>query len=205
MARKTEMNYFDVLIAAVAYSHKAAVALHDLLSNYTDVTEKAAAIHDLEHRADDECHRLIDALHIAFITPIDREDLFALSKSIDDITDHIEDVANRFDMFNITEVRPEAIQMSEMIERATRVLHDALVEFKALKRSKHVHELIKDVNTIEEEGDRLYRRIVRQLFTQPEKEIDIIKWKDIYDDMENVLDACEDVANTCEGVLMKNS
>ena len=204
MARKKEMDYFDVLITAVSYSHQAAVALDDLLNNYVDVSAKAEAIHDLEHMADDECHRLTDALHVAFITPIDREDLYGMIKSIDDITDHIEDVSNRFDMFSIAVVRPEAKQMSRLIVRATDVLRQALVEFKTFKKSKRVNELIRDVNTVEGEGDRLYRNIVKRLFTENERTVDIIKWKDIYDDMENVLDSCEDVANIIEGVLMKN-
>jgi predicted phosphate transport protein (TIGR00153 family) len=204
MARKKEMDYFDVLITAVTYSNKAAVALDDLLNNYVDVAVKANAIHDLEHAADDECHRLTDALHVAFITPIDREDLYGMIKSIDDITDHIEDVSNRFDMFSIETVRPEAIQMGKLIVRATGVLKEALVEFKTFKKSKRVHDLINYVNTVEGEGDRLYRKIIKRLFTENESTVDIIKWKDIYDDMENVLDSCEDVANIIEGVLMKN-
>ncbi len=204
MVHKKEINYFDVLIKAASYANQAAVALEELLHNYVNVAVKANAIHELEHAADDECHRLTEALNIAFITPIDREDLYGMIKSIDDITDHIEDVSNRFDMFNIQVVRPEAIQMSKLIVRATSVLYEALVEFKTFKKSTKVHNLIKDVNTIEGEGDRLYRKIVKDLFTENELIIDIIKWKDIYDDMENVLDSCEDVADIIEGVLMKN-
>lgn len=205
MARKKELDYFDVLITGVGFANQAALALDDLLNNYVDVQSKAKAIHDLEHAADNECHRLIDALHVAFITPIDREDLYGMVKSIDDITDLIEDVSNRFDMFNIRTVRPEALEMSAMIVRATKVLHEAMKEFKTFKKSKRVIKLIMDVNTVEEEGDRMYRRIIRDMFTRQEDTVDIIKWKDIYDDMENVLDACEDVANIIEGVLMKNN
>ena len=75
---------------------------------------------------------------------------------------------------------------------------------KVYKKSKCLHQLLRDVNTVEGEGDRLYRNIIKQLFSKPETTVDIIKWKDIYDDMENVLDSCEDVANIIEGVLMKN-
>ena len=204
MSRTKELSYFDVLITAITYSYQAAVALDDLLNNYIDVAAKADAIHDLEHAGDDECHRLTDALNIAFITPIDREDLHNMIKSIDTITDHIEDVSNRFDMFSIETVQPEAIQMARLIVRATGILKDALTEFKTFKKSRRLHELIKDVNTVEGEGDRLYRKIIKRLFIDQESTVDIIKWKDIYDDMENVLDSCEDVANIIEGVLMKN-
>lgn len=205
MPRKKEMDYFDVLIAATGFAKQAAAALDGLLTDYVDVSNKAQAIHDLEHAADNECHCLIDSLHVAFITPIDREDLYGMIRSIDDITDLIEDVANRFHMFNITTVRPEAVEMSALIVRATTVLHQALVEFKQYKKSKQVFQLIKDVNSVEEEGDRAYRRIVREMFLKEENPIEIMKWKEIFDDMENVIDSCEDVADIIEGVVMKNS
>ena len=205
MAKRKNVDYFDVLIASIGYSHQAALKLEELLNDYTDVSSKAEAIHDLEHAADNECHLLIDALHIAFITPIDREDLYGMIRSIDDITDLIEDVSNRFDMFAITEVRPAAKKMSTLIVKATNILKVALDEFKSFKRSKNLHDLIKEVNTIEEEGDRVYRHVIKNLFITNEDTLDIIKWKDIYDDMENVLDACEDVANIIEGVLLKNN
>ncbi len=205
MARKKEINYFDVLITACSFSHKTSVKLNALMNDFTDVSRKASEIHDLEHSADEQVHRMYDALHVAFITPIDREDLFGLIKSIDDITDLIEDVANRFDMFAIRSVRPEAIAMGAKLEQATSMMLELVTEFKNHKRNKKILQLIRDVNTIEEEGDRLYRDSVKKLFTTDVPEIEVIKWKDIYDDMENVLDACEDVANIIEGVVMKNS
>ena len=205
MAFKKELNYFDVLILASSYSLQTAVKLNDLMNNYVDVTRKAREIHDLEHAGDSEVHKMYDALHTAFITPIDREDLFGLIKSVDDITDLIEDASNRFDMFAISAVRPEAIEIGAKIEMATKLVHELMTEFKSHKRSKRTIQLVKDINTVEEEGDRLYRESVRKLFTTDVPVLDIIKWKDIYDDMENVLDACEDVANIIEGVLMKNA
>ncbi|MDD2534130.1 MAG: DUF47 family protein [Eubacteriales bacterium] len=205
MAFKKEMNYFDVLITATSYSMQTAVKLNELMNNYTDVARKASEIHDLEHAGDNEVHRMYDALHTAFITPIDREDLFGLIKSIDDITDLIEDASNRLDMMAIGEVRPEALEMGSLLERGTTMLHELMKEFKTHKRNKKLMQLIRDVNTLEEEGDRLYRTSIKRLFTTDVSVIEVIKWKDIYDDMENVLDACEDVANIVEGVVMKNS
>lgn len=205
MAFKKELNYFDVLITATSYSKQTAVKLNELMNNYTDVARKAEEIHDLEHAGDAEVHKMYDALHTAFITPIDREDLFSLIKSVDDITDLIEDAANRLDMMAIDVVREEAKEMGSLIEEATAMMHDLMVEFKTHKRNKKLIALVRDINTLEEKGDRLYRVSIKKLFTTDVAVIDIIKWKDIYDDMENVLDACEDVANIVEGVVMKNS
>jgi len=206
MAKKNEINYFDVLVTASQYSHQTAVQLLELMTNYTDVAAKASSIHDLEHAADSECHRLCEALNVAFITPIDREDIYNLIKSIDDITDLLEDVANGFDMFNITVVRAEAIKMGELLERSTRMLSELMKSFKSYKRNyKEIHELVKSVNTLENEGDRLYREVVKNLFINEEDVREVIKWRYIFTDMENVLDACEDVADIVQGVIMKHN
>lgn len=206
MARKKELNYFDVLITASCYAYQTACQLNEMITNYHDVSQKAKAIHDLEHAADYECHRLFEALNTAFITPIDREDIYDLIKSIDDITDLLEDVANRFDMFSIAAVRPEAIKFGSLMENATQRLYELLQSFKSHKKNQAtVHRLVKEVNTLEEEGDRLYRDLIKALFINEKDVMELIKWKDIYDDMENVLDACEDVADIIQGVVMKNN
>ncbi len=207
MARKKmEINYYDVLVAAAEYTYQTAVRLNELLNDYTDVHAKAEGIHDLEHAADHECHRLCEALNIAFITPIDREDIYNLIKSIDDITDLMEDVSNRFDMFNIQAVRPQALNLGKLMEKAAGQILDLVRAFKNHKKNKNqIHELVMAINTLEEDGDRLYREYIKQLFTQEKDVLEIIKWKDVFDDMENVLDACEDVANIVEAVIMKNN
>jgi uncharacterized protein len=206
MAKKNDVNYFDVLITAADYSHRTAVALNDLMANYEDVHNKAEAIHGLEHAADLECHRLMDALNVAFITPIDREDIHDMINSIDDITDLLEDVSNRFDMLSIMRVRPEAIKMGQFLETATGQLHALLIAFKNYKKNKdRIHDLVMSVNTLEEEGDRLYREFIKQLFVHEKDVLEIIKWKEVFDDMENVLDACEDVADIVEAVCMKQN
>jgi uncharacterized protein len=206
MARKKNINYFDVLITACQYSYQTACQLNEMITHFQDVAQKAKAIHDLEHAADYECHCLFEALNTAFITPIDREDIYDMIKSIDDITDLIEDVANRFDMFSIAEVRPEAIKFGALMETATGRLYELLKTFKNHKKNQAaLHKLVTEVNTIEEEGDRLYREVIKALFLNEKNVLEIIKWKDIFDDMENVLDACEDVADIIQGVVMKHN
>ncbi|HBP37303.1 MAG TPA: DUF47 domain-containing protein [Clostridiales bacterium] len=205
MARKSELNFFDSLLITTQYAYETARLLNDLLTDYQDVSRKANAIHDLEHCADREGHHMFAALNVAFITPIDRDDIYYLIKKIDDITDLIEDVSNGLDMFSIRQVRPEAIQMGLLLEKATKMLTELIAAFKNYKKNKtQIHELVMNVNTIEEEGDRLYRDVVKQLFLNEGDVREVIKWKDLFDYMENVLDACEDVADVVQGVVMKN-
>lgn len=206
MAKQSEINYFEVLIKAADYANQTATRLKDLMENYVDVHVKAEAIHDLEHAADHEVHRLCDALNLAFITPIDREDIYSLIKSIDTITDLLEDVSNRFDMLSIDSVRPEALEIVDLAEQATVMLLELLQAFRNYKKNKNrVHELVKSVNTLEEDADRLYRKFIKRLFLEEKNVLEIIKWKEVFDDLENVLDACEDVADIVEAVVMKNN
>jgi uncharacterized protein len=206
MARKSDINYFDVLIKAAEYANLTAMKVNDLLVHYDNVHDKAEAIHDLEHGADQEVHLLMDALNRAFITPIEREDILGLINSLDNITDLLEDVSNRFDMFNVTQVRPESLKFGILMETATKTVLGLMQAFKYHKRNKQqIHDLVMSVNTIEEDGDRLYRESIKNLFINEKDILEIMKWKDIFDDMENVFDACEDVADIVEAVDMKNT
>lgn len=200
-----DVNYFDMFIDAAGICHRSAVLLHSLMQDYTDVQQKCEAIHEVEHEGDNVYHTLYSHLNREFITPIEREDILEVAQYIDDTTDAIEDVASRFYMLSIQKVHPAALPMAELIERITHKLVEAAKEFKHFKRSKHLPELIVEINTLEEEGDRLYRSAVRNLFFENNDPIEIMKWRDIFEVMETAVDACENVAQLMEGVTLKNS
>ncbi|NLU35435.1 MAG: DUF47 domain-containing protein [Clostridiales bacterium] len=203
--KRKETNYFEILYKMAECSNQVAIQLDELLHNYTDVTRKVDEIHEAEHEADKLLHNLVRALNIAFITPIDREDLIAIGHGIDSITDSIEDVANLFDMYSIKEVEPAALDMSELAKDITRSLTAAVKEFEQFRSSKKLHGLIVEVNRMEEKGDVLHRSNVKALFDNNHKsDLDKIKWKDIYDSMERIYDMCEDVADIMEGIAVKN-
>lgn len=205
MPRRREDDYFDMFVNAISYTCKAAQMLEDLLKNYNDVEKKVNQIHSVENEADRQYHLLVEQLNHAFITPIEREDILAISQSIDNITDKIEDVGYRFTMFNVEHVQPEASAFLHLIVKCSDVLKDALYEFKNFKKSKTLTEKIIEVNHIEEEGDHLYKNSMHTLFVSGMEPLEIIKWKEIYETMENCLDCCEDVADLMESVVMKNS
>jgi len=205
LGRRKEVNYFAILSSMAECSLKAAAQLDDILKNYTDVTAKANAVHDTEHEGDELLHGLTRELNRAFITPIDREDLLVIGNGIDSITDAIEDVANLFDIFSIKAVEQEVLAMSDLVMSACKALADAVKEFETFRSSKKLSELIIEVNRIEEKGDKLYRSTLKALYSSNRLEVlDIVKWKEIYDNMERILDTCEDVADTLEGLAMKN-
>jgi predicted phosphate transport protein (TIGR00153 family) len=200
-----EINYFEILYKMAECSHRAAVQLDEMLHNFTDVAKKADAIHDTEHEGDSLLHDLVRALNTAFITPIDREDLIEIGNYIDSITDSIEDVANLFDMFSIEEVEQPALAMSELAKSITKAIADAVKEFEQFRNSKKLNGLIIQVNQMEEKGDVLHRSTMKALFNNKDKSgLEVLKWKEVYDNMERIYDMCEDVADALEGIAVKN-
>lgn len=203
--KKESINYFNMFIDGATVCREAAVALRNLMSDYTNVEEKSEAIHEIEHRGDDIYHDLYANLNHEFITPIERDDILTIAQYIDDTTDAIEDVASRFYMLAIDKIRPEAVVLADKLVKATEKLLEATVEFKHFKKSKTLRTLIIELNTIEEEGDRIYRKAVRDLYTTEKNVLEIVKWKEVFEVMETVLDTCENVANIMEGVVLNNS
>ena len=203
---KKETNYFECFDQAMDIAIIAAEQLNELLTNYTDVSKKAEKIHDTEHKADEVLHRMVENLSRAFITPIDREDILQIGSNIDTIVDNIEDVANMLDMFCVSVIPEPAKVMGSLIIKSCTSLKSAVNEFKNFKKSnKHLTELIIEVNRYEEEADKFYRKTVKELYQNESNPIELLKWKEIYDRMEDTLDASEDVANLLEAMAIKNS
>lgn len=201
---KEEM-FFDYFIETCEITCKAANLLDDLTNNYVNVNEKIASIEETEHACDNSVHKILNELNKSFITPIDREDIFTIAKELDNITDDIESAAHRFSMFNVKEVKPEAIALTKLIVRATQELKNVMIEVKNMKKSKSLQTKIIEVNNVEDEADTIFRDAMANLFTSEQDAVEVIKWKAIFELLENTIDACEDVANIVEGVVMKNA
>ena len=174
------------------------------LEDFSDISKKVEDIHTTEHEGDMLLHEIMGELNRSFITPIDREDIASLAIILDDITDSIEDVANLFDILIITDVRPEAKEMAHMIIDSCDALYNAVSEFPSFKSSKKLKEYIIQVNGIEESGDRLYRNVIKNMFKTETDSLTIMKWKETYDILEEVLDTCEDAANLLDSLMIKN-
>ncbi|MDF2522536.1 MAG: hypothetical protein K0R31_177 [Clostridiales bacterium] len=200
-----EEIFFDLFVETSDSICKAAEMLEDLMVNYTDVESKINAIEEIEHGCDQQVHKILQQLNKSFITPIDREDIYSISKELDNITDSIESTAHRFDMFNLTDVREDAIKLAKLITQCANELRNVLSELKNMKTSKVLREKIIEVNRIEDDGDTIYRKAIKQLFKTETNAVEVVKWKEIFEYLENTLDACEDVANIIEGVVMKHA
>lgn len=148
---------------------------------------------------------MMEKLAREFITPIEREDIVAMADAIDNVTDTIEDVMLRIYMFNFTAIREDAIKMVEIIIKCCEALKEALQEFSNFRKSQVLHKLIVDINHFEEEGDRLFVKATRNLFVNEKNPVEILAWRETLDYMEKCCDACEEVSEVIESVMMKNS
>ncbi len=199
-----EERFFDMFIETAGKSCEAAVLLNDLVNNYEDINKKIDDIEQIEHECDQCCHDIIELLNKSFITPIDREDIDEIVKVLDNITDSIEATAHRFRMLNVKTITDETKVVTKLIVDCTTELQGVMMELKHMKTSKTLYKKIIEVNRIEDEGDDIFRDAITSLFRDNPDPIDIIKWKEIYELLENSLDACEDVANIVEGIVMKH-
>lgn len=207
MANKKDYNYFEKFVELVDYSCQCAEILHNTLVNFntTDLDKKVVELHGIEHTADLALHEMMKHLAKEFIAPIEREDIITLSRRIDDITDSIEDVLIKIHMFNLKAVKPEVLKFTDIILKSCKSLKVIMEEFSDYKKSSLLKEKIIEVNTMEEDGDRLYYKTVRNLFATSKDPVELLVWTKIYNNLEYCCDVCEDTADTVESVIMKNS
>ena len=194
-------HFFDLFKEMADEIKAAAVMLEGLLAVDPPDDSKVDAIKDAEHRCDALTHDAIQRLHRTFITPFDREDLYALSTSLDNVMDAIDHAAALVRLYHIRTIRPGARELAHTVTGATDRLHAAL---DALATKTPVHPHAVEINRLENEADRRYQDAVRNLFETEQDPIMIIKWKEVFDVLEQITDACEDVANVIEGVTVKH-
>lgn len=203
--KKKEEVFFNLFTETIEKGVEAGEKLKLLMEDFTDIEAKTEDLKKIENECDGKVHKIMRALGASFITPFEREDIYYIAKELDNIVDTIEEAASRFLIFNVKEIREDALVMARLIVECVRELEKLIDELKIMKKSKTLREHIIEVNRIENEGDVVFRRAMEKLFTEETDAIEVIKWKEIYEFLENSLDACENVANTLEGVVMKNA
>lgn len=198
-------EFFGLFSKHAGLCVEGAALLRDLLRDPSRAEEGYRRIHAVEHQADRVCQETMEMLHSSFITPIDRSDIHLLSSRIDDIMDHIEATAQRIWLYEIAQPTPEMLEMSENVVRATEAMKIAVDGLGGNVDPGKMRELCVNVKTVEKENDRVLRRATARLFKEELDARALIKWKEIYEDVEGAIDRCEDVANVVEGVVLENS
>ncbi len=201
----TEFNFFDLFDQQVDYALDAAVYFRETISTGHIDEASLKKIRDIEHRGDEAAHAIIDRLNKTFITPFDREDIHALTKQLDDITDMINTIASRLLVYKIKAVDTHLVEFATVIEQSVRAVVCAVKGMRGMKHSKDVAQCCVEVNRLENVGDTMRDDVLAELFESRRDPIEIIKWKEIYQDAETVLDICEDAAHVVESILVKQA
>ncbi len=207
MAKKTTNYYFDTFIKAVSCANEAAHYLKSCCENFCPDTlpTNLEEMHKIEHSADGIKNDMLMQLAKEFLPPIEREDIVELANTIDVVTDRIEDVLLRTYMFNLTSLRADTGRFVDVIVSCCNALSAMLEELPNFRKSTILRERIIEINTLEEEGDRLYSSAVRSLYTEGADPITILTWTTMYDLLEKCCDSCEHVAEMVERIVVKNS
>ena len=195
-----EESFFDLFEELARKVQAGADALLDLLQNYSDLDRKAGRVLDIEHEGDELTHEVMHRLNTSFITPFDREDIHRLASNLDDVLDHIEATAEYLQLHKIEQPLPQMVAQAETLARAAKHTADAMPN---LRKMKNLETYWIEINRLENEGDRSYRRTIAELFSGDYKAMDVLKWKDIIEEIETAIDRLEDVANTIEGIVLK--
>ena len=196
-----EEKFYDDFKQMADQIRKGARLLEQMLAVDPPVNDKAAEIKEVEHQCDFLTHEIIQRLNKTFVTPIDREDIHELAKKLDDVMDAIDSAAALLPLYRIDKVRSGARELTRIIIQQS---DEIRVAVEALEKRKGVLERSIEINRLENEADRVHKQAITQLFEEETNPIMVIKWKEILDLLEEATDACEDVANLLENVVVKH-
>ena len=197
-----EQQFYADFAAMAEQLKVGARLLEQMFESEPPVADKAHEIKEVEHKCDFLTHEIIKRLNRTFVTPMDREDIHALARTLDDVMDAIDNAAALVPLYKVMTVRPGIREMTAVISASCDEVRKAV---EALERKTGVLERTVEINRLENEADRIHQRAVGQLFEEEKDPIKIIKWKEILDLLESATDRCEDVANLLENIVVKHS
>jgi len=200
-----EFNFFDLFEKQVGFAVNAAKYFKEVVSKGQINDESLNAMHEIEHQADDVAHTIIEQLNKTFITPFDREDIYSLAKELDDIVDMIYTIVSRLKVYKLTKINKTIIEFAVIIEDSVRNVECAVKGMRNMKNFKSISEYCVEINRLENVGDAMRDDVLADLFETEKDPIAVIKWKEVYQDAETVLDICEDVAHVVSSILVKQA
>jgi predicted phosphate transport protein (TIGR00153 family) len=197
-----DVRFFDLFVEDAANVLGGARQLEAMLRTYDQPEARAAEIRATEHRGDEISHEIGHRLEATFVTPFDREDIYALISGLDDVLDYVEEAADTFVLYRIEAPTATAVEQAAIIVKQVELLHDALAH---LQGFKDLDRYWIEVHRLENEGDQIVRAAIARLFNEKTDPIDLVKWKDVYGLLEETIDKAEDVANIIERITIKHA
>ena len=200
-----ETSFFDFFEQHAALTIEGAKEFLSLVTTGANIPAKCRRISDIEHENDTITHRCVEALHKTFITPIDRDSIHRLITRMDDVMDYVEAASERIALYELTVMTSDVRDLADCLHRAAQQVELATKGLRNLKDPQSILKQCIDINRLENESDQILRRAVARLFKEEKDPIVVIKWKEIYENLESAADRCEDVANIIEGVILEHS
>jgi len=198
-------EFFEDFEQLAAATIEGARLLVELLNNGDDIPNRAKAIKAVEHRGDEITHRAITRLHTQFITPFDRGEIHRLLSRIDDVLDLTDAASERLSLYELTPMLPDVRDLADVLLRTTMKMQEAVQGLRNVKHPAIALQRCREVNELENEGDRLLRRALADLFKSGRDPLTVMMWKEILDYVEQAIDRAEDVANVIEGVVLEHA
>jgi predicted phosphate transport protein (TIGR00153 family) len=197
-----ETSFFDFFDQHARLTLEGATELVALTSGTANIDAKARRIKEIEHETDVITHRCVEALHKTLITPMDSNQIHWLITRMDDVMDFIEAAAERISLYKLREMTPEVQELADVLRRAAQLVVEACQLLRNVKDPQAILKKCVEINRLENEADAILRRAVARLFDEEQNAVMIIKWKEIYENLESAADRCEDVANIIESVVL---
>jgi uncharacterized protein len=203
--KSNDSDYYQWFNDAANTSLKAALTLQDLCYNFTDVHTKVQSLHDLEHEGDNIGHRIYEQLNKSYVTPLDREDIIALYSSIDDMIDFIHSAGDMMIVYTVDMIPPVAKQLADCVVGCAQEVAKSVPHIRKRSELSMLQSSIIQINSLENQADDLLREGLVELFSHPQDVVHIIKWRDIYEEMEGATDRAEDIADVLRGLAIKHA
>jgi predicted phosphate transport protein (TIGR00153 family) len=200
-----EEKFFDLFYELATKIEEGGELFLDMVEHYEYSEPKIVKLKELEHEADVITHRTYEKMHKTFLTPIDREDIYALVNKMDSILDMIEASAARMSLYKVKIPAKEIINQAKILNAAIKKVKYIVHAMRNMKNAKMIIDACVEINTLENEGDIVMRMTMTRLFEQEKDPIELIKWKEIFERIEEAIDVCEDVANIVEGIVLKHA
>ena len=200
-----EEKFFELFEAQAVHNVAAAKAFREMANKWTREVGSFDRLRDIEHEADITCHDIYDKLNRTFVTPFDREDIRELAGELDTVTDLIESVAQRMYLYQIDKSTEDLVQLTDILWQATENVRKAIKELQNPEKSRHVMDYCIEVNRLENAGDHALGVAIGKLFQGKPDPLEVMKWKEIYETVEEAIDKCEDIAHTLETILVKQA
>jgi predicted phosphate transport protein (TIGR00153 family) len=200
--RPVETTFYELFTEMANHLVLGADLLAQMLDPATDKASLGEQMREAEHQADETTHKIIKRANSTFITPFDREDIYRLASSLDDVMDFMEETVDLVGLYELGDLPSDFAPQVEVLQRATQLTAEAMPR---LRTMKDLDEYWIEINRLENQGDRSYRRIVANLFSGNYKSLEVLKRKDVVDSLEHAIDALESVANTVEQIAVKES